>query len=183
MAEHPSINIRMTASADPIDLARQSSIDVAIVYGTKPAQPGVIAEPLGTELVTALIAPGLNATLDFSGPGLPDKLTLIESTISPVRWEAWLALNGLTAPATAVRPSFDRGAMAISAAAQGVGVALESTRLAAEELERQELVEMGSGRFRGLEQTLHFLCYRATQRNIAKIAAFRSWLLQASTRN
>lgn len=112
MARHPEIGIRMAVSADPVDLAREGGIDVAIAYGTKPAQPGVIAEPLGTELVTALIAPALDAALDFSGPGLPEELTLIESAVSPVRWDEWLALNGLTAPraVAAARPSFDRGA-------------------------------------------------------------------------
>jgi LysR family glycine cleavage system transcriptional activator len=180
MARHPEISIRITASADPIDLARRGEIDVAIAYGTKPAQPGVVAEPLGTELVTALIAPALDAASDFSGPDLPEDLTLIDSAVSPVRWDEWLALNGLTGPEAAARPSFDRAAMAIAAAAQGLGAVLESTRLAAEELARQELVEMGGGRFRGMERELHFLSYRATQRNVAKIAAFRSWLLQAS---
>ncbi|MGF7209417.1 DNA-binding transcriptional LysR family regulator [Skermanella aerolata] len=183
MARHPEISIRITASADPIDLTRRAEIDVAIAYGTKPAQPGVIAEPLGTELVTALIAPALDAASDFSGPGLPQDLILIDSAISPVRWDEWLALNGLNAAESAARPSFDRAAMAIAAAAQGVGVVLESTRLAAEELARRELVEMGGGRFRGMERELHFLSYRAAQRNVAKIAAFRSWLLQASARN
>ena len=81
--------------------------------------------------------------LDLSGPALPAGLALIELAVSPVRWEEWLTLNRLGLPAAAPRPSFDRAAMAIAAAAQGVGVALESTRLAAGELARGELVVLG----------------------------------------
>jgi DNA-binding transcriptional LysR family regulator len=136
-----------------------------------------------TELVTALIAPALDAALDFAGLGMPEDLTLIDSAISLVRWNDWLALNGLTAAEAAARPSFDRAAMAIAAAAQGVGVVLESTRLAAEELARRELVETGGGSFREMERELHFLSYRAARRNVAKIAAFRFRFLQASARN
>lgn len=179
MTQHPEISLHMAASADPIDLVRDDGIDVAIAYGTKPTHPGVVVEPLGTELVTALIAPALHAALDFSERGFPEGLTLIESAVSPVRWDEWLSLNRLAAPRPAARPSFDRGAMAIAAAAQGVGAVLESTRLAAPELARKELVEVGGGRFRGVERELHFLCYRAAQRNMPKIEAFRSWLMQA----
>lgn len=177
LARHPGITLRLTASADPVDLARQGGIDLAIAYGTAPAQPGVVAEPLGTELVTALVAPALDATLDLSGPALPAGLTLIDSAVSPVRWEEWLALNGLAGPA-APRPSFDRAALAIAAAAQGVGAALESTRLAAGELARGELVVLGGGRFRGVPRVLHLLCHRQAQRGVPRIAAFRDWLLE-----
>ncbi|MFZ4407116.1 MAG: LysR substrate-binding domain-containing protein [Paracraurococcus sp.] len=180
MARHPGLGIRVTASAEPVDLARQAEIDLVIAYGAVPAQPGVVAEPLGTERVVALVAPGRAAGFDLAGPALPHGLVLIESAVSPVRWADWLALNGLRPPAGGARPSFDRAAMAISAAAQGVGVALESTRLAAEELARGELIELGAGRCRGVERVLHHLCYRAAQRGLPKVAAFRAWLLEAT---
>ena len=178
LAAHPGITLRLTANADPVDLARQPGIDLAIAYGAAPAQPGVVAEPLGPEQVTALVAPALQARLDLAGRALPAGLTLIDSAVSPVRWEEWLALNRLGPPPAAPRPSFDRAAMAIAAAAQGVGVALESTRLAAGELARGELVVLGGGRFRGLPRVLHHLCTRAAQRGVPRIAAFRAWLLQ-----
>ena len=177
MAQYPGIAIRLTASAAPVDLARQAEIDLVIAYGAAPARPGVVAEPLGTERVAALVTPALAAEMDLSGAALPPGLVLIESAVSPVRWADWLALNGLAAPPGGARPSFDRAAMAISAAAQGVGAALESTRLAAEELASGALVELGGGRFHAVERVLHHLCFRAAQRNAPKVAAFRAWLL------
>jgi len=181
MAQRPELGIRVTASAAPVDLAREGGIDLVIAYGAVPAQPGMVVEPLGTERVAALVAPAQAARLDLVGPALPRGLVLIESAVSPVRWEDWLALNGLRAPVGGTRPSFDRAAMAISAAAQGVGAALESTRLAAEELARGELVELGAGRFQGVERVLHHLCYRSAQRTLPKVAAFRAWLHAATS--
>jgi hypothetical protein len=55
--------------------------------------------------------------------------TLIESDNKRVRWPAWFAANGLAAPAPR-GPRFDRSFLSLSAAMDGLGVALESTLLA-----------------------------------------------------
>ena len=104
---------------------------------------------------------------------------LIESAVSPVQWSDWFALNGLSSPKRAERPSFDRGALSVSAAAQGLGFALESTRFAEDELKSGELVRAGGGRLRDIQREMHFLCYRTVQRDLKKIVAFRRWLLAA----
>ena len=65
--------------------------------------------------------------------------TLIESDNKKVRWPSWFAANGLTAPEPR-GPRFDRSFLALSAAADGLGVALESTRLAERELANGRLV-------------------------------------------
>jgi len=65
--------------------------------------------------------------------------TLIESDYKRVRWPDWFAANGMTAPAP-FGPRFDRSFLSLSAAADGLGVALESTRLAERELASGRLV-------------------------------------------
>lgn len=177
--KHPAINLRLSASADPVDLSRQEDLDVAITYGNTPAGRECVAEPLGTELITALAAPTLASRLDLADRSSSKQVVLIESAVSPVRWPDWFALNGLPFPKAGTGPSFDRGALAVSAAAQGLGVALESTRFAQEELAKGELVRIGANRFRGVSRQLHFLCFRTSQRNLPKIVAFRRWLLDA----
>ena len=104
------------------------------------------------------------------------RLPLIDSQLSRVSWPDWFAQNGMTVPAT-VRTSFDRAALAISAAADGMGVALESVRLAEREIARGDVVEIGVGAFVPLARDTHFLTYRASQARVEKIAAFREWLL------
>ena len=88
------------------------------------------------------------------------ELPLIDSQLSQVTWAAWFVLNDLILP-TRARASFDRAALSLSAAVDGMGVALESTRLAERELARGDLVELGASVFRRLERETHFLAIRA----------------------
>ena len=179
MRGHPAINIRITASADPVDFARQQELDLAIAYGKPPAVRGVSAEPLGLELIAALAAPQLAKKFDLTKSTATKGLVLIESAVSPVRWSDWFSLNGLSSPKEVERPSFDRGALSVSAAAQGLGFALESTRFAEDELKSGELVRAGGGHLRDIRREMHFLCYRTAQRDLKKIVAFRRWLMAA----
>ena len=179
MRGHPAINIRVTASADSVDFARQKELDLAIAYGKPPSARGVSAEPLGIELIAALAAPHVVSKFDLTKPTAMKGLVLIDSPVSPVRWSDWFALNGLSPPKGVERPSFDRGALSVSAAAQGLGFALESTRFAEDELKSGELVRAGGGHLRDVRREMHFLCYRTAQRDFKKIVAFRQWLLAA----
>jgi DNA-binding transcriptional LysR family regulator len=79
---------------------------------------------------------------------------------------------------TTPRPSFDRAALGISAAADGMGVVLESTRLAEREIARGDLVEVRSDAFVHFERETHFLSYRKNEAPLEKVAAFRQWLLR-----
>jgi DNA-binding transcriptional LysR family regulator len=178
MQRHPSITIRLSSDAEPVDLLRNESLDIAIVYGAARSSAGMIIEPLGEEDIIALCTPAVASAFDPDDPRAIAQLTLIDSSVSPVRWTEWFALNGLAMPAKQARPSFDRGALAVSAARQGLGIALESRRFADEELAKGDLVELGHGRFRSLRRQLHFLCYRASQKRTSRIMAFRAWLVE-----
>ena len=103
------------------------------------------------------------------------RFTLIDSKVNPVRWADWCRLNGLKLPPDA-RPSFDRGSMAIAAAADGLGIALETTRFAGQELERGELVVLDGPAFRRIERVTHFICYRKAAIDNERLTAFCSWI-------
>ena len=179
MRGHPAINLRVTASADPVDFARQDELDLSIAYGSPPTARGVSVEPLGFELIAALAAPHVASKYDLTESSVTKGLVLIESAVSPVRWSDWFSLNGLSSPKGVERPSFDRGALSVSAAAQGLGFALESTRFAEEELKSGVLVRVGGGHLRDVRREMHYLCYRTAQRDLKKVSAFRRWLLAA----
>jgi DNA-binding transcriptional LysR family regulator len=104
------------------------------------------------------------------------RMTLIDSQLSRVTWPGWFALNGLEMP-RGPRPSFDRAALAISAAVDGMGVALETTRLAERELARGDLIELGAGVFAPLAKETHFLSYRVKEREVEKVKCFCDWVL------
>jgi DNA-binding transcriptional LysR family regulator len=171
---HPGITIRLTSSPEPVDLTRLQELDVAISYGSALARAGVISLPLGTERIAPLCSPALLT------PGLSLReqicaLTLIDSPLSRVSWPDWFALNEIVLPGRP-RPSFDRAALAISAAVDGMGVALESTRLAEREISRGDLIELGRDVFRPVDSETHFLSYRSNESQVLKVKCFQDWL-------
>ncbi len=175
IARHPDLKIRLTTGAEPVDLTQSREVDLAIGYGFVHDRPGVTVIPLGDERIVPLVSPRL-----IEGAGdiacLLQSLPLIESQLNPVSWQHWFVQNRLPIPP---RPglSFDRAALAISAAADGMGVALESTRLAERELDRGELVILGEAVFDPICRPTHFLCLRDNERNVEKIRTFVDWLL------
>jgi len=174
---HPAITLRLSSGAEPVDLTRNDALDLVISYGAALSRPGLVVESFGPEEIIALCSPAMAARLAAGDP--ESSAWLIESSVSPVGWAEWFALNGLPPPPPAPRPAFDRGALSVSAAVQGLGIALESRWFAQDELASGELVAWGGGRFRPVVRALHFLSYRAAQRELAPIVAFRGWLQAA----
>ncbi|WP_300651237.1 LysR substrate-binding domain-containing protein [Hydrogenophaga sp.] len=174
VARHPAINIRLTTGADPVDLGVVRDIDVALSYGAARHKAGLDVVSLGDERIAPLVSPGLLVAKEPASRAI-QRLTLIDSQLSPVGWAEWFELNGLALPQRP-RPSFDRAAMAISAAADGMGVALESTRLAAREIERGELVVLGERSLQKIVRPVHFLSVRTTDRARAPVVAFVDWV-------
>ena len=175
MQAHPDMTIRVSSSAEPSDLSRDNTLDLDIAYGAPPPRNGVVVESLGREAIVPMCSPGL---IEQSTPLVPAdlaRLTLIDSLLNPVKWSDWCALNGLKLPDRA-RPSFDRGSLAIAAAVDGLGVALETRRFAEVELAKGDLVVIEGPSFQRIERETHFLCYRRADRNSHRITAFRDWL-------
>ena len=175
---HPDITIRLTSGAEPLDLTREREIDVAISYGAVMQRAGMLTIALGTERIVPLCSPDLIKG-DQPIHQILGNLTLIDSQLSKVTWPKWFALNNLTLPQRP-RPSFDRAALAISAAVDGTGVAMESIRLAEREISRGELVELGAGVFESVALETHFVSCRTDERQIKKVRLFREWLFKAA---
>ena len=174
MLAHPNITIRLSSGAEPIDLTQVREIDVAISYGYAHEHSGIDITPLGKERIVPMGSP-LLINRALPGPAQLATLPLIESQLSQVTWRDWFNFNELTMP---VRPrtSFDRAALAISAAVDGMGIALESVRLAEREIARGDLVELGAGEFRPLSRETHFFSQRLNEQHVEKVRAFREWL-------
>ena len=100
---------------------------------------------------------------------------LIESDNKQVRWTDWFARNGLSAR----RPHgvrFDRSFLAIAAAADGLGVALESTRLADRELASGRLVQPLAGIAQDVHYVGHHLVHPRAARQRHVLRQFMRWL-------
>ena len=171
----PDITLQLSSSAEPVDLARDGAVDIDITYGLPPHRDGVIVQPLGLEPTVPLCSPRLLRKQPVRGPLDLLDLTLIESKLNPVRWKDWFDLHGVRLPPRA-HPSFDRGSLAVAAAVDGLGVALESVRFAEAELARGELVIVGGHAFEPLRREMHFLCYRRGDAGVRPVKAFREWM-------
>ena len=172
---NPTISIRLTSGPEPIDLIRNREIDIAISYQATLGSAGVIHIPLGREDILPMCSPKIlnaknSARLQIS------QLTLIDSSINQMTWNKWFEINKLVQSAQP-RLSFDRAALSISAAVDGLGVVLESSRLAERELSRGELVEIGANQFKSIKEETHFLSYRSGEKSNKKIKLFQEWLL------
>ena len=171
LSANPDIDIRLSAGVDYTRFATDE-FDVDIVY-RRPQQEGVIVLPLGKEIVTPLCVPTLASLIRQ-----PEDLfrhALIDSDNKQVRWPDWFAANGLYAPPTRSM-RFDRSFLAISAAANGLGIALESTRLAETEIASGRLVPILTGQSIDVRYVGHYLVYPLTAVRRQTLRTFINWL-------
>jgi DNA-binding transcriptional LysR family regulator len=179
LAECSGLELRLATGTDYTRFLADE-YDADIVYGLPSTdyygilkQQGMMVLPLGTEVVTPLCAPSLSPLIRC--PGDLMNQTLIESDNKKVRWPAWFAANGLAAPI----PSglrFDRSFMSLSAAADEIGVALESTLLAEREIASGRLVRPLQGVSEDIAYTGHWLVFPRATRLARPMAMFISWL-------
>ncbi|HJS84651.1 MAG TPA: LysR family transcriptional regulator [Acetobacteraceae bacterium] len=180
LSEVRGLEVRISAGTDYTRFAADD-FDADIVYGAPPpgfysgapGLQGMETVPLGTEVVTPLCSPELAPVI--RSPRDLYAQTLIESDNKKVRWTDWFAINRLTAPESR-GPRFDRSFLSISAAMDGLGVALESTRLAERELASGRLVRPLEGACEDVAYTGHWLVFPRTKRYSRPLMLFSTWI-------
>jgi LysR family transcriptional regulator, glycine cleavage system transcriptional activator len=171
LAANTGIELRLAAGTDYARFTNDD-FDVDIVYGPVRSSD-VEIEPLVEETVTPLCTPGMAERI-----GGPDDLfacNLILSDNKQVRWPQWLAANGI---ARTVVPAlrFDRSFLALGAAADGLGIALESTLLAARELADGRLVAPLAGRSIDVTYVGHHIVYPPAMHRRRLVQEFVAWM-------
>jgi len=168
----PELDVRLSASTDYARF-RNDEFDADICYGP-PRQEGMVVVPLGEETVTPMCAPAMAALIHEPADLL--RLKLIESEHKRVRWPGWFAVNGMTSPSPH-GSRFDRSFMAIAAAVDGLGVTLESTRLAERELARGDLVAPLGGIAEDVRYVGHYLVFPPQAKQRRAVRVFTDWLV------
>jgi DNA-binding transcriptional LysR family regulator len=168
----PDVEVRLSAG---VEYARfdTGEFDADIMYGL-PRQEGLVVLPLKEETVTPLCAPHIAETIESPTDLL--RHPLIQSDNKQVRWPAWFALNGIAVPSTSRGLRFDRSFLAIAVAADGLGIALESTLLAEREISRGRLVAPLSGRSQDIRYVGHHLVYPPPFERRVQLRLFAQWL-------
>lgn len=172
LKQHPNVEVRLAAGTDYARFATDE-FDADIVYGS-PRGDGLIVVALGEEVVAPMCAPHFAASINT-----PSDLVghvLIQSDNKQVRWTDWFAVNGLVSPPPH-GSRFDRSFLAIAAAADGLGIALESTRLAEKELASGRLVMPLDGKSIPIRYVGHHLVFPRYVRQRHSLRAFAEWLL------
>jgi LysR family glycine cleavage system transcriptional activator len=171
LRDHPGTEVRLAAGTDYTRFLNDE-FDADIVYGPSRLE-GLVDIPLGEETVTPMCAPETARTIKT--PMDLFNHVLIESETKQVRWSDWFALNGLPAP----RPQgvrFDRSFLAIAAATDGLGVTLESTRLAERELASGRLVRPLAAQAENIRYVGHHLVFPRSARQRHTLRQFIKWL-------
>lgn len=134
---HPNMHVRVDATTEHTDFTRET-VDLEIRHGDG-RYPGLYTEGFAEERFWPVCAPSLlpRASLD-AGDIVSHRM--IHSLKSQVQWSRWFGLNKVSGEGNRRRVLFDRSHMAIDAAANGLGIALESDLMIWRELRDGTLI-------------------------------------------
>ena len=170
----PRIDLRIHASSEPCDFARDG-IDVAIRYGRGPWK-GLRCEKLLSEEVFPVCNPRVGRSLNSVAALRRHALLHDEGRGAHGGWAEWLRTAGGTAPHRGGEIVFTDSHLMLQAAAEGQGVALARSVLAAGDL-------LGGRLVRPFEWSIparyhYFLVYPAAHAARPEVRAFREFLLE-----
>jgi DNA-binding transcriptional LysR family regulator len=171
---HPQLELRLNGTTEPTDFSREA-VDLEIRHG-EGNWPGFFVEGLAEETYLPVCSP------DYAGAGSMQvadlaRHRLIHSVKAQLQWPQWFARAGLTPAEEWNRLLFDRSHMAIDAAVDGLGIALESDLMMGRELARGALVCPVADPPRMTLTTQWIVCPFDHLRK-AKVQAFLDWLRQ-----
>lgn len=175
LAAHPDIDLRIEASSRPVDFAREP-VDASIRYG-RGDWPGLVARRLIQERLVPVCAPALlSDTVGLATPADLERHTLIHSDQRLTSWTAWLRSHGYGDVRAARSLRFSQSAHSLRAAADGLGVALESRAMAAAHLQAGTLVEPFSGLAPADDGSAYHLVTSPDRALLPTVRALDAWL-------
>lgn len=167
------IDVRLNASMIAPDILAGQA-DIVIRYGDVFPNQGIELRYLPAESMAVMCSPQLlNSTEQLDLTQHP----LIHSELNLYQWRDWAAAHHYSGNLNIERGlRFDRTFMSISAAADGLGIALDSTLMAEQELNDGRLI-LPYG-LSGTKLNTHKLMYAQSKAHLPKITAFCEWLYQ-----
>lgn len=169
----PDVALTLSASTVHSDFAT-GQVDVDIRYGV-PNWPHLHVQPIFEERIQPMTSPAFLARHRIDKP--EDLLTvpLIQSAVNVVQWPQWFRSRGVPFTPGQYAYSFDRTAMALDAAVQGLGVACDSSSIAAGHLAEGRLRKLFDERW-CLKVQAHFIVCPQRQLLRPQVAEFIEWV-------
>ena len=170
---HPEIALNLSAAHTHSDFAL-GQVDLDIRYGV-PRWPDLVIEPLFEERILPLASAAFIRKHRLMRAEQLLDVPLIQSNVSVVQWSDWFrAFSDKRAP-DRFSLRFDRAHMSFDAAAQGLGVALESTTTGDMHLAQGRLRPV-LGSDKSISVKAHFAVYPARHGRRPPVEAFLTWL-------
>jgi LysR family glycine cleavage system transcriptional activator len=172
---HRKIEVRLSASHAPVDFARDG-IDVAIRLGRAPWPRNVMASPFLADRIGPVCAPALlqgHRSLRLSDLR---RYRLLHAETRTQAWSDWAHARGMTIDVSNSQ-GFEHTYFMLEAAASGLGIGIASYALVEHDLRSARLVAPFGFAASGRSYCLLHARHAAGN---AKIAAFRSWIIDAA---
>ncbi|CAM2146314.1 Glycine cleavage system transcriptional activator [Pararobbsia alpina] len=182
-AAWPDMDVRLDTSLKPVDFVAQQ-IDIGVRYGSG-SWPGLAAEKLMDEEVYPVCSPkfksqhrAMRTPADLTQETLIHDLSMDEQSGFP-SWSDWLRKAGATKSAVKRGMKINNSAAVLQAAIDGQGIALARSVMARDDLAAGRLVRLFPDV--SLPSSLaYYIVYRPDCAALPRIAAFRSWLIDAA---
>lgn len=183
IAAHPSWDFRVDASPDPSNFEREV-VDLDLRYG-RGNWPGLHCEAVIYDYLIPMCSPDYLAELSqtsASAEQLLRRARLVDSVKTTMQWDNWLARHRIQRRSDTSALRFDRSSMAIQQAVNGLGVVLDSTTLARDELLDGTLVplapELGALRF-----PAYWIVSPARHQSRHLVKVFSEWIKDEASRH
>ena len=177
----PDTDVRLDTNLKPVDFVTQQ-IDIGVRYGTG-SWPGLVADKLMDEDVYPVCSPGLlrgrprlQKPADLARETLIHDLSMDSRTGFPA-WDTWLHRAGVADAATGRGMQINNSAAVLQAAIDGHGVALARSVMARDDLATGRLVRLFP-EITFASPLAYYIVYRNECSGLAKLVAFRDWLLK-----
>ncbi len=179
-ASQPEIEVRLSTAARPVDFRRED-IDCAIRHG-RGQWPGLTADLLLAEDLFPVCSPKLlEGRHPLKAPRDLVHHSLFHIAMRRDDWQVWLNAVGIADIDPERGPVFETSDLALRAAAEGLGVAIASSALVEDDLEKGRLVAPFDVRLP--TNSGYYFVVPEDRREQPKIAAFRAWLLEEVQRD
>ncbi|MDV7340783.1 LysR substrate-binding domain-containing protein [Terasakiella sp. A23] len=177
VSAHPDVNIRVNSTLNPSENL-SGRFDVGLMYG-RGVWPDQTSQMLFPETMVPICSPAL---IQYDRPlDQPEDLahhTLIHSEARLVNWSMWLENAGVRGINPAKGLHFNRATLAIDAAMNGLGVALEGKTAVQDELDAGTLIIPFEAPDLPDQRDGYYLTYPVGRGEVPKVALFKEWVLE-----
>lgn len=170
---HPGVSLFLSASHLHSDF-ELGQVDIDIRYGV-PLWPQLVVQPVFREAIVPLASPAFIERHGLHSPADLLQVPLIQSTVNVVQWADWFAVYAPQRRPERFALRFDRAMMALDAAVQGLGVAMESTAIAGSHIEAGRLRPVFDPAW-AVEVQAHFVVYPERHGYRSEVIQFLDWL-------